>query len=179
MKVGRLPSVNTKTNFTMSLHDTPLPHPILPDTHMCTRSSSVSVSSTWTRVSGPREKGQRNEEVHHSQVSGRLLRRADEGDEEYMMGGGMTVNIFCVSQAAIKCILTVTNLCQKHTRGFASWRLAWGKRLLIASNPQDHVWDHLSALLSSSLEATGWQLMYGPYKVALLTGWISFIIYSN
>lgn len=73
------------TNFTVSLHDTPTP-PILPDTHMCTRSSSISVSSTWTRVSGPREKGQRNEEVHHSQVSGRLLRRADEGDEEW--GGG-------------------------------------------------------------------------------------------
>lgn len=44
------------------------------------------------------------------------------------------------------------------------WRLAWGKQLLIASNPLQFVWDHLSSLLCFSVVALwkpiGWQLMY-------------------
>lgn len=45
------------------------------------------------------------------------------------------------------------------------WRLAWGKQLLIASNPLQFVWDHLSGLLCFSVvtlwKPIGWQLMYG------------------
>lgn len=51
--------------------------------------------------------------------------------------------------------------CVHHT----CWRLAWGKQLLIASNPLQFVWDHLSSLLCFSVVALwkpiGWQLMYG------------------
>lgn len=51
--------------------------------------------------------------------------------------------------------------CIHHT----CWRLAWGKQLLIASNPLQFVWDHLSSLLCFSVvtlwKFIGWQLMYG------------------
>lgn len=51
--------------------------------------------------------------------------------------------------------------CVHHT----CWRLAWGKQLLIASNPLHFVWDHLSSLLCFSAAALwkpiGWQLTYG------------------
>lgn len=176
-------------------------------------------------MSGPGERGQRDEGVHHSQVSQKLLRRADEGNEEDKISMGVSEGCFAfvwlllISQkfitawelsllassvccAAIKCILIVTNLhlhssnpgCrwfggQKHTEVFVStpeaagqthkraqwiipkwssqcvfhtsWRLAWGKQLLIASSSQRPVWDHLSSLLCSSLE------------VSLLTAWFS------
>lgn len=86
-------------------------------------------------MSGPGERGQRDEGVHYSLVSEKLLRRADEGDEEdkISMGGGVSESCFAfvcllvISQefitawelslfassvccAAIKCILVGTNL---------------------------------------------------------------------
>lgn len=94
LKVGRPPSTNTKTNFTVSLHDTPAHHPHWhPHMHThCKISSSVSVSSTWTRAGGrvtsPKEKGQRIEGVHHSEVSELLFRRADEREKKEERIGG-------------------------------------------------------------------------------------------
>ena len=84
---------------------------------------------------------------------------------------------------------------------YTCWRLAWGKQLLIASNPLQFVWDHLSSLLCSSVVALwkpiGWQLMYGllqsppgqalgilPYcflsdKLSISSSWNSAVLSSD
>lgn len=47
-------------------------------------------------MSGPGERGQRDGGVHHSQVSEKLLRRADEGDEEDKISMGGVGGLFCI-----------------------------------------------------------------------------------
>lgn len=96
LKVGR-PSRYHQNSFHRVTARPPRSPPPSPNTHTCTTSSSVSVSSTWARVSGPRGKGQRHEEVHHSQVSGRLLRRADEGAEGWCWCWRGGPRLLCVS----------------------------------------------------------------------------------
>lgn len=85
--MGQPLSTTTKTNFIVSLHDTPAHHPHwypCMRTH-CKISSSVSVASTWKSSEGwktsPKEKGQRIE-VHHSEVTELLFKRADEGERK-------------------------------------------------------------------------------------------------
>lgn len=84
------PSTTTKSNFTVSLHDTPAYFP-----KYCKMSSSVSVSSTWKRAGGwvtsPKEKGQSIKGVHHSKVSVLLFMKQMKGrGRRWGWGQGVT-----------------------------------------------------------------------------------------